>query len=122
MASPRYLPDNSQAPAAAPRRPLHQLPAHGPSMTDENCRYFLTYTGVKLPLTLLNELEPDQLENRITFFRGYYDADGQLVRLQKMVYGEVEMEHRYEYAPGGALRRAEIVDIDGELTEMNFEV
>ena len=35
-------------------------------MTEEmlgTCRYFLTYTGVKLPLTLLNELEPDQLEN-----------------------------------------------------------
>ncbi len=34
------------------------------------CRYFLTYTGVKLPLTLLNELQPGQLENRNTFFRG----------------------------------------------------
>jgi len=93
-------------------------------MTDEtfgNCRYFLTYTGVKLPLTLLNELEPAQLENRITFFRGDYDAEDRLARVQKMVYGEVEMEHRYQYDAGGVLRRAEIIDVDGEITVMAFD-
>ena len=93
-------------------------------MTDEtaaNRRYFLTYTGVKLPLALLNELEPGQLENRIAFFQGDYDAGGRLVGLKKMVYGEVEMEHRYEYGEGGALRRAEIIDADGEATEMLFD-
>jgi len=93
-------------------------------MTDEtfeNCRYFLTYTGVKLPLTLLNELTPGQLENRITFFQGSYDAEDRLVRLRKRVYGEIEMEHRYEYDPGGVLRRAEIIDVDGEVTVMAFD-
>ena len=84
------------------------------------CRYFLTYTGVKLPLTLLSELEPDQLENRITFFRGYYDGQNRLVGLQKMVYGEVEMEHRYQYDASGSLQRAEITDIDGEVTVLAF--
>lgn len=62
-------------------------------MSDEiegHCRYFLTYTGVKLPLTLLNELEPTPLENRIAFFRGHYDGQGRLAGLQKMVYGEVD--------------------------------
>ena len=85
------------------------------------CRYFLTYTGVKLPLTLLNELQPDQLENRITFFRGYYDALGRLVKVQKIVYGEIEMEHRYQYDETGLLQRAEIVDIDGEVTVLEFD-
>jgi len=86
-----------------------------------NCRYFLTYTGIKLPLTLVTELEPDQLENRITFFRGYYDPQGRLEGLQKMVYGEVEMEHRYHYDATGVLRKADITDIDGEVTELVFD-
>ena len=93
-------------------------------MTEEmlgTCRYFLTYTGVKLPLTLLNELEPDQLENRITFFRGLYDGQGRLAGIQKMVYGEIEMAHRYQYDDTGALRLAEITDIDGEVTVLSFD-
>jgi hypothetical protein len=93
-------------------------------MTEEmqgTCRYFLTYTGIKLPLTLLNELEPDKLGNRIAFFRGYYDGLGRLVRLQKIVYGEIEMEHRYHYDESGVLRRAEITDIDGEMTALVFD-
>ena len=85
------------------------------------CRYFLTYTGIKLPLTLLNELEPDQMGNRITFFRGYHDGQGRLAGLQKMVYGEVEMEHRYQYDESGTLRRAEITDIEGEVTVLEFD-
>jgi len=89
--------------------------------TQGNCRYFLTYTGVKLPLTLLNELEPDQLENRIAFFRGYYDGLGRLVRLQKIVYSEVEMEHQYQYDATGLLQRAEIIDIDGEVTVLEYD-
>jgi len=93
-------------------------------MTEEifgNCRYFLTYTGIKLPLTLLTELEEAQLENRITFFRGYYDEQTRLIGLQKMVYGEVEMEHRYQYDEMGVLRRASITDIDGEVTVLDFD-
>jgi hypothetical protein len=93
-------------------------------MTDTipgNCRHYLTYTGVKLPLTLLTELQPEQLENRITFFKGYYDERDRLVGVQKMVYGEIEMEHRYAYSAEGVLQRAEIADVDGEVTVMVFD-
>jgi YD repeat-containing protein len=92
-------------------------------MTDESLgipRYFLTYTGVKLPLKLLNELAADQLENRITYFQGYHDDQGRLIGVKKMVYGEVEMQHRYFYDDSDVLRRAEITDIDGEVTELAF--
>jgi hypothetical protein len=95
------------------------LPMTEPTQTA--CRYFLTYTGVKLPLTLLNELEPGQLGNRITYFRGDYDGQSRLVSLQKIVYGEVEMEHRYHYDENGLLRRAEIIDIDGEVNVLAFD-
>lgn len=86
-----------------------------------NRRYFLAYTGVKLPLTLLNELEPNQLENRITYFCADYDGQDRLIGIQKMVYGEVEMEHRYEYDEAGILRKAEIIDIDGEVTALTLD-
>lgn len=86
-----------------------------------HCRYFLTYTGVKLPLKLMTELEPTQLENRNTYFRGYFDEQDRLVGLQKLVYGEVEMEHRYTYHPSGALSSVEIIDADGELNGMTFD-
>jgi hypothetical protein len=92
-------------------------------MTDTiqgHCRYFLTYTGVKLPLKLLTELEPAQLENRNTYFRGYFDGQDRLVGLQKLVYAEVEMEHRYAYHANGALRSVEITDGDGDRNIMEF--
>jgi hypothetical protein len=93
-------------------------------MTDEipgTCRYFVTYSGVKLPLKLLNELEPDQRGNRNTFFRGYFDDQDRLTCVQKVVYGDVELDHRYAYYDSGVLRRAEITDADGELTVMTFD-
>jgi len=37
-------------------------------------RYFLTYRGVKLPLQLAEELAPETLANRNTWFRADYDA------------------------------------------------
>lgn len=85
------------------------------------CRYFLTYSGVKLPFNLLNELDAAEIENRNTFFCGYFDADGRLNGLRKMVYGEVEMEHRYTYHPNGVLKQAEVIDIDGEVTLLAFD-
>lgn len=93
-------------------------------MTDAmhgRCRYFLTYTGVKLPLKLMTELEPAQLENRNTYFRGYFDEQDRLIGLQKMVYGEVGMEHRYTYHANGALRSVEIIDADGDRKAMKFD-
>jgi hypothetical protein len=93
-------------------------------MTDDlpgQYRHFLTYSGVKLPFKLLTPLEPEQIENRNTFFRGYFDAEERLIGLQKIVYGEVELEHRYAYDGHGTLRRAEITDVDGEVTVLDFD-
>jgi hypothetical protein len=84
------------------------------------CRYFLTYTGVKLPLRLLNELEPGQIENRNTYFRGYFDEKERLTGIQKVVYGEIELQHRYEYRDD-TLHSAEITDADGEVTRLSFD-
>ena len=82
------------------------------------CRYFTTYSGVKLPFKLVGELGEHEIRNRNTFFRGYFDADGVLLGFQKVVYGDVELEHQYSYDDEGNLRQAEITDADREVTMM----
>lgn len=84
-------------------------------------RYFVTYSGVKLPLKLCQPLEEAALSNRNTFFRAQFDAQERIAGFQKMVYGEVEMEHRYEYYENNALMKAEIVDAEGEVAVMHFD-
>ncbi len=85
------------------------------------CRHYLTYTGAKLPLNLLTPLKPAQIANRNTYFRGYFDDQDRLIRLQKIVYAETEFEHRYHYDDDGLLRRAEITDAEGEITVLQFD-
>lgn len=85
------------------------------------CRHFVTYTGVTLPFKLVNPLEEGEINNRNTFFRGYYDNDDRLTGFDKIVYGEVELAHRYQYHDSGALKQAEITDIDGEVTVLSFD-
>lgn len=84
-------------------------------------RFFVTYTGVKLPFKLVNELQPSEVENRNTFFRGYFDAQDRLTGFDKLAYGETELSHRYTYHANGKLELAQITDIDGETTEMTFD-
>jgi len=90
-------------------------------MTDRETRYFVSYTGVKLPLRLVNPIEPEQLSNRNTFFRGYFDAAGVLSGFEKVVYGEIEMTHRYCYHVNGALSVAEIVMPEEEPVTLRFD-
>lgn len=83
-------------------------------------RYFVTYTGIKMPFKLVNELEPHEVQNRNTYFCGYYDGD-RLLGFDKYAYSEVELAHRYSYHDNGKLSGAEITDIDGETTLLVFD-
>lgn len=84
-----------------------------------DCRCFLTYTGVKLPFNLVTPLSAAEVDNRNTYFKGWFEGD-RLLGFDKMVYGEVELAHRYAYRDDGALKRAEITDMDGEVTVLEF--
>lgn len=86
-----------------------------------NERYFVSYSGIKLPLTLVNELQGSDRENRNTFFVGIYDHNQRLVRCEKRVYGETELRHIYQYHPNGRLQLAEITDADGEVTVLRYD-
>jgi hypothetical protein len=93
------------------------------SVNIENCerRFFITYSGIKLPLKLVTPLTETELQNRNTFFQGYFDAQERLLLCQKLVYGEIELEHCYSYYDNGALREAKITDADGEQTVLRFD-
>lgn len=84
-------------------------------------RYFLTYSGVQLPFNLVTPLEPEQIANRNTYFKGYFDERGRLIGFDKVVYGELELAHRYVYRADGSLESAEITDIDGDSETLRFE-
>lgn len=90
-------------------------------MTDTTtiCRYFTTYSGVKLPFKLVSELQEQEIRNRNTYFRGLFNSDGKLLSFEKMVYGDVELAHVYTYGADGELIHAEITDADGETTTVN---
>lgn len=83
-------------------------------------RYFLTYSGVALPLALTQELAPDALAHRNTYFQATYDAHGRMVRCEKRVYGDVEMTHEYAWTASGQLARATITIGDEEPQVMAF--
>jgi hypothetical protein len=82
-------------------------------------RYFLSYSGVKLPLNLVSPVAETGLENRNTYFRASYDAQDRLIGCEKIVYGEVELRHQYEYGVEGNLVRA-LIDFGEEETEIVF--
>ncbi len=82
-------------------------------------RYFVSYSGIKLPLKLVNEITEAGLHNRNTYFCGHFDAKHRLVCCQKIVYGEVESEHVYSYYDSGALRQAAITE-DDETRTLSF--
>lgn len=87
-----------------------------------NCRYFVSYTGIQLPLKLVNELDAESLQNRITYFRAFYDENDYLKILEKVVYGEIELIHHYEYHPDGTLSKAILIEEgDGLPRTLNFE-
>jgi hypothetical protein len=84
-------------------------------------RYFLSYSGVKLPLNLVSPLAATELENRNTYFRAVFDDADRLVSCEKIVYGEIELTHLYEYSADGVLSRARIAMGDDEATEVLFD-
>jgi len=85
------------------------------------CRHFVSYSGVKLPLKLITPLDGESVDKRITYFRGYYNAQEQLLRVEKVVYGEIEFEHHYDYYADGRLKSAELREVDEAPRVLHFD-
>jgi hypothetical protein len=86
----------------------------------EDPRYFLATSGVKLPLKLVNQIEPTALTNRNTYIRAWFEGE-RLLRFEKLVYGDIELSHVYDYDADGRLRRAEILMLDEAPTVLHFD-
>ncbi len=82
-------------------------------------RYFLSYSSVKLPLKLVNEITEADLNYRNFYYLGVFNAAGQLLNCRKIVYGEVESEHHYRYDDNGVLTWAQIIE-DDEVREIDL--
>jgi hypothetical protein len=82
-------------------------------------RYFVSYTGIKLPLKLVNEISEQGLHNRNTYYRSLFDDQNRMLLCQKIVYGEVESEHQYQYHDNGVLKHARITE-DDEVRDVYF--
>ncbi len=97
-----------------------QQSGDGVEKVQQVCRFFVSYTGVKLPLKLVNPIEADALSNRNTFIRAYFNEAGLLMGFDKMVYGAVELAHRYVYHANGLLKQAEIAMLDEDTVTLCF--
>jgi hypothetical protein len=85
------------------------------------CRFFVSYSGVNVPPSLVGAIDPAALSHRNTFIRAYFDRAGVLKGFDKVVYGEVEFAHRYDYHRNGVIKRAEISRLDEETVSLCFD-
>ncbi len=89
------------------------------SDTEPNHRYFVTYSGTKLPVRLVDPIDVQELTNRNTYIRASFSATGQLSSWEKWVYGRVELAHRYFYSEDGGLLRA-VIETEDESTTLEL--
>ena len=84
-------------------------------------QFFLSYSGARLPLNMVGGLPADEIANRNTFFGVCIDDQQRTVLIHKVLYGELELQHRYGYHDNGALAWAEILDDEGEQRLLQFD-
>ena len=83
-------------------------------------QYYLSYSGLKLPLKLVSPMKSEEIENRNIYYGVHLDVNGNPISIHKVVYGEIEMQHEYGYSDSGDLKWAEITNIDNEVQRFEF--
>jgi hypothetical protein len=85
----------------------------------------LSVVGILCPIPVsncpLNPIAEGALSNRNTFIRAYFNTSGALTSFEKVVYGEVELAHRYEYYDNGILKCAVITMLEEDPVVMSFD-
>lgn len=93
-----------------------------PHIRPQYDKYYLSYSGVRLPLKMVGELEPTEIHLRNTWFGAITDEKGQTVVIHKIVYGELELEHNYQYHSDGRLAKVQIFDSQLEDEDQTREI
>ncbi len=84
-------------------------------------RFFASFRGVNLPLRLVSELDGEAILHRGIFFVAYYDDEERMIGCDKYVQGCPTLSHRYEYHPGGTLKRAVVNTAGNEQGAVFFD-
>jgi hypothetical protein len=90
-------------------------------MSRLECRYCVAYSGVGLPLKLVDALEKAAIANRDAYSRAWFNGEGRMALCEKVVYGDVALQHRYEYHDNSNPARAEITEADEEPRVIRFD-
>ena len=87
------------------------------------CRFYVTYVGVSLALTLIEPLSEADVKNRNIFFRAYFDGQDHLLACEKVVNGTIHLSHKYEYHKNGKIKLATITipEEDEEALIIHFD-
>lgn len=83
--------------------------------------FYLSYSGISLPLKLVSPIDAASTQNRNTFFAEKQNADGLSIEIAKFTYGEMDLLHKYIYDESGMIVKAEITDGEGEIQHLSFD-
>lgn len=67
--------------------------------------YFSSWSGYNIPQKPVGSLEPDELEERTTYYEAYFDDRGRLVRFTKFYQGSLLWSDEYTYPEEGGVWR-----------------
>jgi hypothetical protein len=87
--------------------------------------YYAGWGGYRHPIVLQRKItkeEADALAAKgYAYLIAYFDADSRLVRVVKMLRGEVFFEFAYAYYPNGKLRSATVTASDGGVSVLEYD-
>jgi hypothetical protein len=87
--------------------------------------YYRGWGGYSHPIVLQNKITKDEADavaaTGAAYVIGYYDADGRLTRVVKMLRGAVFFDFAYAYHPNGKLMSARVTNADGVVSERDYD-
>ena len=87
--------------------------------------YYLGWGGYSHPIALekrITKEEADAVAARgAAYLIGYFDADGRLMRVVKMLRGEVFFDFEYTYHPNGRRKSAKVTNAKGVVTIREYD-
>jgi len=87
--------------------------------------YYRGWTSYRHPIYLQHKITKEEAyaiaASGSPYLIGYFDADGKLTRVIKMMRGKVFFEFVYAYYPSGKVKRVEATNTRGEVTVRDYD-
>jgi hypothetical protein len=95
-----------------------------PNVRHDPVEYYRGWSGYRHPIHLDNKVTKEEAEAigaaGAAYLIGYFDAEGKLTRVVKMLRGAVFFEYLYTYHPNGKRRSAEVTR-NGCVTVLEYD-